>query len=1210
MGELREERQSNFFGWLSQSVSPAQLSELYQAFADLEDILSSHIYLHRLSGSLVETTDADAIDGLYDDLSSNRQFMRSYRSGLKLSLLKHYARYCREHKAETANEPRKETRSSGDALIDRLKEDRIAYVDNRPKNGALWIARTSKTDALIRDFKAKRMQFIFSESKQQWWTRDTSPVVSKKVETTADPAIVKQNQQAFISWLKKQDYDMVELLSIYGAARKIHAMLISEGMASGLFGVQELSSVRSLADAAKRKEKFKKGAIAERRLWSQSLDCYLRFFAEIGTVKDEPQVESTPVTTSKDVTAEIPDSKTAVTEAGQDSRKTLTSEEGLRQWLKDNKPQVNADSAISAIRTAEKFAQRTHMRGNRLLMGIAPSAVKAYVNHLVISRAFANSDAQGYREFKSVAPLFIEYAGSLFTPEKNAPAASSPAEVPAPTATEVQAEDATGMEASLAKLLQGEQFADLRKALMDKGIRKLEDFKRLNLWVFMNQNGLYSIGQRQTVYSTMRRALASEGETKTAASWKLVTPEREYTASSPAGALVEYCRAIAAKYPLRFRGLVGQRMIGTNVAPLSRTRQHAGDLHFYNPDAYVDSEIDADTARIYAKWIGTMCRDNDLPQAVTSIAPARSGSPSTDEEDQTETREDKPGSGNGGQIASLTSSEDYSVTKPISVTYNGVTIPTDSWQNVYLEVCRRLYDTHMTQMLDLVNSDSASGIAWHYANSQTKRWMRSPKEFVPGCFFESNLPATYIMRRIRRLLRYFEATEQFVIRYQSLTDTTEKKPEPVLEKKPEPVPEKKPEPVPEKKPEPVPEKKPEPVPEKKPEPVPEKKSEPVPEKPPEKLVVSNKPPEPSPLQKKVEQLVLAADLEGMTLEQLYEQIPVATMVALKQIRDNSVKLVDIADRLIHVDAFVDWEDGANKLEEILEKLLAKNNGYVSSAQLYEYVRAEMQMFLNDNDMDDPHKVFDMAEHLFEKEGYHGKRFTFWMNAHISRSKETVTSNLDVFRKYARDHNGFFRYDDLVEYLERVGIKTGSLRGQMQLGYKPIFFYYSSEEIISAESMGIDNAWLDQAEKALQRLFADVGDHVVLRLINPIWYEQMPTLPGYLPWTPLLLQCILQFYGTKLGAKTIGSELNQKYDVLHAMLVTSGSEIQTFADAVVAYLVDSGIPERQFEAEELRGRLVDGGLIAGGELIGHMPKAIGSDPRFAWNASGGKVSIKV
>ena len=104
------------------------------------------------------------------------------------------------------------------------------------------------------------------------------------------------------------------------------------------------------------------------------------------------------------------------------------------------------------------------------------------------------------------------------------------------------------------------------------------------------------------------------------------------------------------------------------------------------------------------------------------------------------------------------------------------------------------------------------------------------------------------MRRIRQLLRYFEATERFVIRYQALTDTTEKKPEP------------------------------------------------IPETPPENPVVSGKPVEPSPLQKKVEQLVLAADLEGMTLDQLYEQIPEATMVALKQIRDSAIILLNSCRR--------------------------------------------------------------------------------------------------------------------------------------------------------------------------------------------------------------------------------------------------------------------------------------------------------------------------
>ena len=77
-----------------------------------------------------------------------------------------------------------------------------------------------------------------------------------------------------------------------------------------------------------------------------------------------------------------------------------------------------------------------------------------------------------------------------------------------------------------------------------------------------------------------------------------------------------------------------------------------------------------------------------------------------------------------------------------------------------------------------------------------------------------------------------------------------------------------------------------------------------------------------------------------------------------------------------------------------------------------------------------------------------------------------------------------------------------------------------------------------------------------------------------------------------------------------MLISWNSEVQTFADAVIAYLVDCGISERQFEAEKLRETLVRGRLIAGNELYKNMPKAIGRDPRFAWDAAGENVSIKV
>ena len=97
-------------------------------------------------------------------------------------------------------------------------------------------------------------------------------------------------------------------------------------------------------------------------------------------------------------------------------------------------------------------------------------------------------------------------------------------------------------------------------------------------------------------------------------------------------------------------------------------------------------------------------------------------------------------------------------------------------------------------------------------------------------------------------------------------------------------------------------------------------SNPPPAKPTFEPSKPSKPEEPSPLQKRVEKPVLDADLDGLTLDRLYTQIPDVTMVALKQIRDASPNLVDMGDKLVHLDAFVDWDEAAEKLHKILEKL--------------------------------------------------------------------------------------------------------------------------------------------------------------------------------------------------------------------------------------------------------------------------------------------------
>ena len=77
-----------------------------------------------------------------------------------------------------------------------------------------------------------------------------------------------------------------------------------------------------------------------------------------------------------------------------------------------------------------------------------------------------------------------------------------------------------------------------------------------------------------------------------------------------------------------------------------------------------------------------------------------------------------------------------------------------------------------------------------------------------------------------------------------------------------------------------------------------------------------------------------------------------------------------------------------------------------------------------------------------------------------------------------------------------------------------------------------------------------------------------------------------------------------------MIVSGTSEISTFADAVIALLIDEQIEQRRFEAEELRQLLVEYGMVAGNELIWKMPKVLAKDERFMWDADEKHVTIKV
>lgn len=583
------------------------------------------------------------------------------------------------------------------------------------------------------------------------------------------------------------------------------------------------------------------------------------------------------------------------------------------------------------------------------------------------------------------------------------------------------ASDLTNSE--IQELLNDEIYSPLRKALVQHGIKTIEDLRKVKLWAFMNRYDLYSIGQRQAILTKVNNLLNPVKNLSAGETCVLQVGNETFVGPTASHAFMQFCNYIFSKYPLRFKLLIGMKAKDMSEAPIQRVQTSADYLEMPMLHAYINSKMSSEEVVRFSAWICDKCGED---------------------------------------------SRDIAISEPI-------------------------------RRIDLTPPASEVKDNRIYAKEREKK-----KDADEG------------KNREQR----------------------------------------------------------------------------------DKEIIS-----------RIEQYVLKADLDGVSYDDVKNAMHIS-MVSTKQYILEASNIVSIKGKLIHKEAFIDWEEGANQIEDILEKLMIKNNGYVSASQLYEYAKIDMNMFLNDNDINDEQSVFDIAKHLFEMNGYHDKHYVFSGNSHISRKENAVTSNLQLIKKYAEDKGGVFAFNSLVEYLENVGIHTGNLRAQMKIPNEPIFFYCAEGLILYAGSMNINKDWLAVVSRALRDLFADAGDHIILRDIPDIWFERLPELPKRLPWTPLLLQSILRCYSQDLGALTIPAMAGQSIDTLHTMLVSQDCPIRDFGDVIIAYLIDTNNKQRDFEAEELRKLLVNAGIIQGNELLWNMPKALQNDGRFAWNISGDHVVIEV
>lgn len=595
-------------------------------------------------------------------------------------------------------------------------------------------------------------------------------------------------------------------------------------------------------------------------------------------------------------------------------------------------------------------------------------------------------------------------------------------------------------------LLADDRYADLRDALTAAGITSVEALKNINLWSFMNSHNLYSIQQRLAISTELTAKLqsAKKRNAGATATYEIHYNDAIYSGDTPSEAFASFLTAIAAKYPLKFRGLISALHPKTSRVVVRRHDYTGGKLKLMNPEAFIDSDLTLEEVELYAAWILERCAASPLEFRVAEV----------------EQRSEQPEA------------------------------------------------------------------AWE----EEKR-----PEPEPNPIFEE------------------ESDEE---------DTQEAN-------------------------------------------EPEEQDEQDEQDHKAKTFPSPAPP----LTQKAEDYLLKRDLEGASYDELQNYLNYTYTGTVDAVR-LSPHIVEMNDRLYHDEAFVDFEEGANGIEEILDKLLKKNDGLAVAAQLWEYARSEITMFLNDNNITGQRAVYDLARHLFEKLGYHGKRYFFHSNTYISLPEISAKSNIGILQKYTREKGTTVTINEMEDYLKCLGLNNGNMRGVMRIDKEPIFLIYRENEYLLADLIHTDNAFFGQVQTALKHLFNDEGDHIILRRIPSSWYSLLPGLPASLEWTPMLLQQLLQYYSKRLGARTIIAMESQSSNTLHAMLVENNSHIQDFRDAVAVYLHEE-MPERKsFEAEELRKLLVNAGMLSGNELIYNMPKALGEDPRFLWDSAGNKVSVRI
>ena len=353
-----------------------------------------------------------------------------------------------------------------------------------------------------------------------------------------------------------------------------------------------------------------------------------------------------------------------------------------------------------------------------------------------------------------------------------------------------------------------------------------------------------------------------------------------------------------------------------------------------------------------------------------------------------------------------------------------------------------------------------------------------------------------------------------------------------------------------------------------------------------------------------EEIIKGADIDGITVRDISDKIGKSIWAIKKYLRDKEYVIEIPGDVYIHADNVVDIYENKEAIQKIIENQFVKFAGYTNDVILFDAVSIKLGMFLNDNCIDKPEKMYGIARFLFEK---NEKMYYFAGDKHIWKDLPQYTSTYaGVLLGYISSNGGKASKVQCTEYLQKVKLPSNNINGILSIATNKQVLLYGNEEYVLADYVIRDELWLEQIKIQLEKFFRQ-SLYVVPREISDNWFELLPNIDGGMSWNLLFVQDLIKKYLPEY--RLITANENQGLETIRAGIVPKDSFIEDFADLVyVRILEDSTIslPVR-IDKEDFRQKLIEYKMIQGNELIYTMPKAVAGS-KFAWTSEGDSVLI--